>query len=409
MKCIYADWLVTCESDFLVLQEGAICFDKKILGIDTKANLQKKYPNESFEYLGENSVLMPGLINAHVHLEFSANATTLTYGNFVQWLLSLIQNREELIEKADKKLIDSELRKMLQTGTTTIGAISSYGFDLSSCVQTPLNVVYFTEILGSNPQMIDSVFVDFQERLKLAQEHESERFIPAVAIHSPYATHPILVQEVLKIAREKNMAVSAHFQESHAENEWLNYSSGEFEDFFKDMLDQHESLIKPSDFLYQFQGLEKLSFTHCVRANQKELKQIHDLGATIIHCPTSNRLLSNTALNLSYLEEIPLAMGSDGLSSNSSLNLFDELKNALFIHNNFNTNELCQKLLTAATKGGGVALGLQKGVLEEGYDADIISFILPDKVNDMQDIASAIVLHNKEVTKTYIQGNLITQ
>lgn len=221
------------------------------------------------------------------------------------------------------------------------------------------------------------------------------------------STHPILVQEVLKIAREKNMAVSAHFQESHAENEWLNYSSGEFEDFFKDMLDQHESLIKPSDFLYQFQGLEKLSFTHCVRANQKELKQIHDLGATIIHCPTSNRLLSNTALNLSYLEEIPLAMGSDGLSSNSSLNLFDELKNALFIHNNFNTNELCQKLLTAATKGGGVALGLQKGVLKEGYDADIISFTLQERVSNAQDLASAIVLHNREITQTFILGNLL--
>ena len=407
MKCFYADWLVTCDSDFLVLQDGAICFDEKILSVDTKANLQKKYPNESFEYLGANSVLMPGLINAHVHLEFSANATTLTYGNFVQWLLSLIQNREELIEKADKKLIDSELKKMLQTGTTTIGAISSYGFDLSSCAQTPLNVVYFTEILGSNPQMIDSLLMSFKERLKVAQEQASERFIPAVAIHSPYSTHPILVREVLKIAREKNMAVSAHFQESRAENEWLNYSSGEFEEFFKDMLDQHESLIKPSDFLYQFQGLKKLSFTHCVRANKKELKQIHDLGATIIHCPTSNRLLSNTALNLSYLEEIPLAMGSDGLSSNSSLNLFDELKNALFIHNNFNTKELCQKLLTAATKGGGVALGLQKGVLEEGYDADIISFTLPDRVKDAQDLASAIVLHNKEITQTFIQGEKI--
>ena len=404
MKYLYADWLLTCDDDFLVVQEGALCFDKKIKAVGTKKSLQQKYPDASFEYLGVNSVLMPGLINAHVHLEFSANATTLKYGNFVQWLLSVIQNREELIEKADKKLIDKELQKMLQFGTTTIGAISSYGFDLLSCAQTPLNVVYFTEILGSKPEMIDALFVDFKEKLKLAQDQASEHFIPAVAIHSPYSTHPLLVREVLKIARENNMAVSAHFQESHAENEWLNYSSGEFEHFFKDMLDQHEALTKPSDFLYQFQGLEKLSFTHCVRANKKELKQIHDLGASIIHCPTSNRLLSNTSLNLSYLEDIPLAMGTDGLSSNHSLNLFEEIKNALFIHNNFDTNELCQKLLSAATKGGGVALGLKKGVLKEGYDADLISFHLPDTLRDVEDLASAIVLHSKEITHTFIGG-----
>ncbi len=404
MKFFYADWLVTCDDDFSIIKDGAICFNEKIIDIGTYEDFKIKYPDENIEYLGKNSVLMPGLINTHVHLEFSANKTTLKYGNFVQWLFSVIKNREELIEKADKKLIDNELSKMIQNGTTTIGAISSYGFDMNSCIESPINVVYFTEVLGSKPDMIDTLFLDFKEKLKSAQQNSAKNFIPAIAIHSPYSTHPFLIREVLKIAREKDMAVSTHFQESTAENNWLNYSEGEFGAFFKDMLDQHTSLTKPSDFLYQFKDIKHLSFTHCVEANEQELQQIHDLGASIIHCPNSNRLLNNASLNLSYINNIPLAMGTDGLSSNHTLNMFEELRDAIFIHTNLEPNQLSQKLLLAATHGGAFALGLQKGILKKGYDADIISFQLPDTVEDKDELATAIILHTKQTTHTFIGG-----
>ena len=404
MKFLHADWLLICDESFSTIKNGAICFTDKIIDIDTIENFKEKYPNEDIEYLGANSILMPGLINAHVHLEFSANKTTLKYGNFVKWLFSVMENREDLIQKADKQLIDGELTKMLKNGTTTIGAISSYGFDMESCIQSPINTVYFTEALGSKADMIDTLFLDFKEKLKSAIANSSKSFIPAIAIHSPYSTHPFLIREVLKIAKEQDMTVSSHFQESKAENDWLNHSKGEFESFFKDMLDQHISLTHPSDFLNQFKGIKHLSFTHCVQANKKELKQIHDLGASIIHCPNSNRLLSNATINLSHLEDIPLAMGTDGLSSNHTLNLFEELKNAIFMHINFDPNHLAQKLLISATQGGANALGLNKGILKKDYDADIISFILPDTCESAKDIATSVILHSTQTTHTYIGG-----
>jgi len=404
MILIYANWLLTCDEDFKIIENGAIAFEEKIIDVGTIDELKIKYPNETIEYLGKNSVLMPGLINTHIHLEFSANKTTLQYGNFVKWLFSVMENREELIEKATKELIDNELQNMIVNGTTTIGAISSYGFDMESCIQTPLNVVYFTEILGSKPDMIDTLFTDFQAKLKSAITHSSSNFIPAIAVHSPYSTHPFLIREVLKIAHEKEMAVTAHFQESKAENDWLNYSTGDFESFFKDMLDQHKSLTKPSEFLEQFKNIKNLSFTHCVEANEKELGQIKDLGATIIHCPDSNRLLNNSILNMSYLENIPLAMGTDGLSSNNTLNIFEEIKNAFFMHTNLEANELAKKLLVASTSGGANALGLKKGILKKGYDSDIISFKLPDVCKHKEDLATAIILHPVNTTHTYIKG-----
>ncbi|MEA2049240.1 MAG: metal-dependent hydrolase [Campylobacterota bacterium] len=404
MKYIYADWLLVCDENFTIIKNGAISFDEKIRDIGTIDDFIEKYPLEEIEYQGSSSVIMPGLINTHVHLEFSANKTTLKYGNFVNWLFSVITHREDLIEKATEELIDNELKKMIKNGTTTVGAISSYGFDMNSCIKSALNIVYFTEILGSKADMIDTLFLDFQEKLKSAIAHKSDNFIPAIAIHSPYSTHPFLIREVLRIAKQNNMAVSTHFQESVAENDWLNNSSGEFEVFFKDMLDQHKSLTKPSAFLEQFKGLSPLSFTHCVEANEKELQQIKNLNGTIIHCPNSNRLLNNSVLNLSYLDDIPLAMGTDGLSSNHTLNMFEELKSSFFIHTNLEPTPLAKKLLIASTKGGADALGLNKGVLKKDFDSDIIVFKLPDICSDEEELATQVILHTTDVEKTFIKG-----
>ncbi len=404
MNFINSDWIVTCDDNFTIIQDGAIVFDEKIIEIDTKENIEKKYPNYNFSYQGEGSVIMPGLVNSHVHLEFSANKTTLKYGNFVKWLFSIISHRDELIEKATKELISSELKKMVEVGTTTIGAVSSYGLDLDACVESKLNIVYFTEVLGSKADMIDTLFSDFKQKLYLAKKKKSDRFFPAIAIHSPYSTHPFLVREVIKIAKEESLSVTAHFMESVAENDWLNYSQGEFETFFKEMLDQHIALQKPNEFLAAFKGVKNLTFTHCVEANEKELAQIKELGASIIHCPNSNRLLNNTILNLSHLNGIPMSLGTDGLSSNYTLDMFLEMRNAFFIHTNSEQLELAKKLILSATSNGAKCLGLQsKGSLEVGNDSDLITFQIPN-LEDENDLPTAIILHKTKINTTYIKG-----
>jgi cytosine/adenosine deaminase-related metal-dependent hydrolase len=404
MRIIQANWILVCNEAFDIIQNGAIAFDQTIHAVDTLENIQAQYPSVHVEVLGKNSVLMPGLINAHVHLEFSANKTTLKYGGFMPWLNSVIQSREALIAEATQEVIEAQLQKMLKTGTTSIGAISSYGFDLTPCVKSAMNVVYFSEIIGSKPEMVDALLADFKAKVQAAIQHKSKTFIPAVAIHSTYSVHPVLVREVLKYAKAHRMPVTAHFLESLDEKKWLKHSRGGFVDFFLNFLNQKQSITTSMEFLEQFEGITPLSFTHCVYANKKELAQIQALNASINHCPTSNRLLTNSKLNLRKTKEIPLSLGTDGLSSNTSLSLFDELKNALMIHTTYDIHKLCVKLLKAATKNAANALGLNKGVLKPKLDADIIAFYLPDGIEDKYDVAMQSILHTKEVEKTIIGG-----
>lgn len=404
MKIISANWIVTCDENNSIIENGAVVYDEKILEIGSFLEIKEKYPNLEIEELKENSVLMPGLINSHVHLEFSGNTTTLKYGNFYSWLTSVIKHREDLINKADKKLISTKLDRMKKTGTTTIGAISSYSFDIEACLNSPINKVFFCEVIGSKADMIDSLFADFKSRLNNAKKFASKNFIPAIAIHSPYSVHPFLLRETLKLAREENLAVSSHFLESKEEFEWLHKDQGSLLEFFKNFFNQEKAVSRPMDFLNQFTNLKNLSFTHCVEASDADLEKIKSLGASINHCVTSNRLLNNTKLDLNRLEDIPFTLGTDGLSSNNSLSMFDELRNALMAHYDKNVVDFSKILLKAATVNGSRALGLNKGVIEKDFDSDMIYFSLPDSVEDKNELPMHIILHTKFVDKVIIGG-----
>jgi cytosine/adenosine deaminase-related metal-dependent hydrolase len=407
MKIISANWIVTCDENNSIIENGAVVFDDKIIEVDSLSNIEKKYPQIEIIKLEKNSVLMPGLINSHVHLEFSSNTTTLKYGNFMSWLNSVITNRDDLINKADKKLISTKLDRMKKTGTTTIGAISSYSFDLEACVQSPINTVFYCEVIGSKGDMVDTLFADFKNRLNSAKKLKSKSFIPAIAIHSPYSVHPFLVRETLKLAREEQLSVSSHFLESPEESLWLNEDKGAFLDFFKNFLGQEKAVTKPMEFLNLFSNIKNLSFTHCVEVKDEEIEKIKSLGATINHCVTSNRILNNSKLDLSKLKDIPFSIGTDGLSSNNSLSMFDELRNVLITHWEKNIIDFSKVLLKSATVNPAISMGLNKGVIEKEFDADVIAFTLPDEIEDKDDLAMHIILHTKFVDKTIIGGEFV--
>ncbi|PHR26902.1 MAG: chlorohydrolase [Desulfotalea sp.] len=404
MKILKASWLLCLDNNSTIIENGAIVYDNKIVDVGQVAHIKKKYPDITIEDCGENTVLMPGLINSHVHLEFSANRTTLKYGNFMAWLHSVMSHRDTLIKRANTTLISARLTEMLHSGTTTIGAISSKGLDMEACLKSPINTVYYTEVIGSDIGALDTSLTDFKARINRAKCNQSPSFIPAIAIHSPYSTHPSLVKLVLNIAREENLSVTAHFMESEEESLWLHNDEGAFLTFFNDFLGQDKAATKPLDFLHQFNNIKHLSFTHCVAASPKELGTIRELGATINHCVTSNRILNNTRLDLTKLIDIDYSIGTDGLSSNNSLSMFDELRNALMMHWSVNINTLAKELLIAATRNGARALGVEKGTLTQGKDADMIVCTLPDSIENAEELYTHIILHTKRATQVIING-----
>lgn len=404
MKLLIADFLVPCNASFEIIEKGAVVFDETIIDVGQSEDLKQKYPHAELIETPPNSVILPGLINSHVHLEFSANQSMLRYGDFIPWLRSVIKHREELSALATTELITCKLQEMLKSGTTTLGAISSFGADLEACSQTPQRVVYFNEVLGSVPSAVDAMYGDFRGRFEASKAFTCKRFIPAVSVHSPYSTHPILAKKALQIAREEGCVVSTHFMESPAERAWIDEGKGDFETFFSAFNPHAKPMCSSVEFLELFEQ-NKTLFTHVVQATQNELEMIAEQKATVTHCPVSNRLLGVGKLDLKAVqkENINLTLGTDGLSSNISLSLWDEMRSALMMHAECELSSLAKTLLQSVTCNAAKALQLPCGVLEKERYSDLIVATLPQAC-EKEDVALQLILHTHQTHLTFIDG-----
>jgi len=403
MKIVSAKWLFDGEE---IHRDKAVAFEERIEAVDTKERLCALFPDAKVTEGGMRSLLMPGLINPHVHLEFGANRTQLRYGDFMEWLKSVIDRRDELVDACKARCYKEQIEQMLQVGITTFGAVSSYGLEMKACKAAPQRVVFFSEAIGSQPAAVDALYADFMQRLEESRKLADERFIPAAAIHSPYSVHPVLAKRIL--SETNDLPLSAHFMESPAEKEWLESGSGPFKHFFENFLGQSTPLCFPEEFLQLLNGRRTL-LTHAVQADDNLLEMVADAGHTVTHCPRSNRLLGCGRLRLERLDEldIPWLLGTDGLSSNTSLSLWDEMRAALMLHYRADANLLAKRVLRATTAAAADALGIEAGRIRKGAFADIVTLELPSPVESSEDLPLQLLLHVQEAEKVYIAGERV--
>jgi cytosine/adenosine deaminase-related metal-dependent hydrolase len=252
----------------------------------------------------------------------------------------------------------------------------------------------------------DMLYGDFMERVKASMSCEKTSYItPAIAIHSPYSVHPIILQKAVNVAKEHKLPLSTHFLESEAERQWLENGEGELKGFFKKFFNTDVPVTNIQEFMYAFDTYPT-HFTHCVQANQVELDYLAQRGHTIAHCPRSNRYLGVGRLAIEDLK-LPFTTATDGLSSNDSLSIFDELRAALLLHNDIPIQELATTLLKSVTSDAADALGLECGRIEVGKMADIVVVTLKEEPKREEEIALWSILHTKEVTSVYINGENI--
>ncbi len=400
MKIISAQWIFDGET---LHADRAVAFEKRIVALGDPKELKERYPEAETIEPEEPTVLLPGLINTHLHLEFGANATRLRYGDFMEWLQSVIASRDELVEACKAGCYRRQIRQMLRSGITTFGAVSSYGREMTACRAAPQRVVFFNEAIGSQPAAVDALYADFMQRVEESERLACDTFIPAVAIHSPYSVHPVLIKKILGQIGKRPL--SAHFMESPAEKMWLESGEGPFRPFFENFLQQRSPLCFPEEFLQLLEGRKAL-LTHAVQADERLLQMIAEAGHTITHCPRSNRLLGCGRLKLELLEEkgISWLLGTDGLSSNSSLDLWDEMRAALMLHSKAPLERLAMELLRAATSRAADALNLPAGRIQAGSFADLILVRLPQSVEDSAALPLQLILHTRRVEQLYIEG-----
>ena len=400
MRILRAKWVLVCDENFKILKEGAIVFDEKIIEVCSFASAASKYPQaEILDFSGD--IAMPAFINPHVHLEFSANKGTLRYGDFLDWLGSVIASRQQLDAAARGRLILEQIAAMMRSGVGTIGEISSFGGEAEACAQSGIRTVFFNEILGASKDAAAENISKFKQRFERAKALASSLFIPAVSVHSPYSTHPQITEFTIRLARENGLAISTHFMESAHERQWLRTGRGKLKAWLSKFNPAAAPFYSPQSFIAHFSGLRTL-FTHCVWVDDFSIfdPKLH----SITHCARSNRLLSKKRLSFKKLlaSGLNYNIATDGLSSNFSLSFLDELRANLMMHDELGLAELARALILGATRNAAAALGLNLGELKEGKLADIAVF---EGIEcEQSQLPLQLILQSKNAKSLFIEG-----
>ncbi|MCW5203847.1 amidohydrolase family protein [Desulfobulbus sp. US4] len=344
-----------------------------------------------------DAVLMPGLINAHTHLELSHLAYLSqepSPSSFTGWIGHMLAERAKA--DADKKTIVDAARTVLSQqqdqGVVAIADISNTGFIQELVPEFQGRLLCLKEYLGLRTSELAAALDSLKEEV----DHPNI----CCTAHAPYSTHLDLLRALKNRATRLGQIFSIHTAESTAEHDMISQGTGEMREF----LEQRgfwESSFQPTgsdskgsvSYLHQHGLLDSRTLcVHCLHVTDQEMDLLADTKAKICLCPSSNRYLGvGTAPLEKYLRKgILPALGTDSLTSNPELSIWREMHLLAEEHPTVDTADI----LRMATLGGAEALGLERtlGSLEAGKKAEILAVELPGHIKCVSDIQKYLVV-----------------
>lgn len=352
----YSEWIIPITS--APIHRGWIeISDHKILSIQDFPPSSKAITD-----LG-NSILLPSLINAHIHLEWSHRKQNIpNFSHFIEWLqfIKQLDHQHHLSEQDIQSAIDD----VYYSGTSVICEITNTKKTIPFLNNSPLISISYEEIVGWN----------------IAQLCNPTPHINLTP-HSLHGLKPNIIQSIIR-QHPKNNPLSIHFAESPEEIEFLENNSGSFKDFFN----RHyplQPIPSPEMPIVDYgkkMGLDQIQtlLVHGVQLNKPYIHELEKWKTSLCLCPRSNSItgVGTAPFHLLNQSSLNLCLGTDGLSSNHSLNLFDEMQFLNQIQSVFTP----EQILKMGTINAAKALNIDDkyGSLEPQKTNDILVF----KTND---------------------------
>ncbi|HEY6826043.1 MAG TPA: amidohydrolase family protein [Gemmatimonadaceae bacterium] len=345
-------------------------------------------------------ILVPGLINAHCHLELTAMRGFLEDLDFRRWILRLTSARQAVLDR--EALLDSArygIEEGLRAGITTYADTSDSAVGLQAMRDAAVRGIVYQEVFGPDPAQCAKSIADLREKVAGLRYLETPLVRVGVSPHAPYTVSDDLFKATASLAREMGLPVAVHIAESEIESRLVSTASGAFADGLRRRgISVERRAESPIALLDACGVLEaKPLLIHCVRVNAADVERIASSSSSVAHCPVSNAKLGHGVAPLLDLLEagIPVGLGSDSMASNNRMDLLEEARVALLAQRA--AGRLCDApqaadMIELATIAGARALGIdaQVGSLEEGKQADLAAFAI-DPAVPIQDPVAALV------------------
>lgn len=336
--------------------------------------------------------LMPGLVNAHTHLELSHLRDQIPpASDFVTWVRGVMATRRPGAGPSADTVaagIQAGIDEAVASGTVLVGDISNTLAPWTLLAASPLGGVLFNEIIRFNTP--DPVAVVAQACQQIDALPPAAGLRASLAAHAPYSVAPLVFRAIRdEIDRRPFLPYSVHLAESRDESEFIRTGGGQWRTFLEQVGSWDPAWTAPGgtpvDYLDDAGFVSGRSLVvHGVQMTGADLARIARRGATLVTCPRSNVYTGagRPPVEAFYAAGVPVAVGTDSLASTPDLNLFSELASMHALA----PNVPAARLIESATVVGARALGFESefGTLEPGKRARLLSVETPADVVDVE-------------------------
>lgn len=418
MRVLSSDFVLPISSEPIYHGSVAVRGDK-IVGVGTRDDIVKLFGDFQEENFGA-SVILPGFVNCHSHLEITAMRGLLddVEDDFVAWLLRLNDTRANLSEHDTELAATVGAVEGARSGVTCFADVGRFGrAGFEALAAAGLRGVVFQETnFSPDERTAEKDFYELAEKIRLLRNEETPLVHIGVSPHAPYTVSAKLFSLIAGYAAAENLKISIHAAESKEELRLMQNGTG----FFTGVYEKFGlNWVSPSCSSVEFlehTGILKLKplLAHCINVSAADIDLIGKHGAAVAHCPKSNAKFGHGSAPFEMMLDagVAVGLGSDSVASNNMCDMLDEARfAALGARNRPQSSRFvtAKEALEAATLGGAKAVGFGDiiGSLEPGKQADITVISL-DSISQapVNNIHAALVHSScaRDVTATVVAG-----
>jgi aminodeoxyfutalosine deaminase len=351
------------------IRDGAILVrDGRIAAVGTLDDVGRENPDADVRFFPRDTII-PGAVNAHAHLGFRRHDAP-EGGTFSGWLAKLIDRLPEK-EAWTAEAARNSAREAIEAGTTFMAESSPYGECLPQLAESGLAGTVYAEFfpheLGTPEEAVEFII----DKVRKLREGLPERVDAQVSVHSPYTVDPESSRLAARRTREEGWRLAIHLSESPEEVEFVRDGTGPLTDIFG-RNDWGGVGVSPVRYAESIELLAPTTIAAhlATGVSEEDIEVLARTGVAAAHCPRSNEYLGCGVSPVPRMIErgVRVGMGTDGLWSSPSMNVFEETLFAVKLHGFDGATGL-----RLATLEGARSLGIEAetGSLEAGKWADL--------------------------------------
>ncbi|MEQ8833723.1 MAG: amidohydrolase family protein [Miltoncostaeaceae bacterium] len=378
------------------IADGAVVIrGGRIVAVGPADEVAALHPDAAVDDLGASALIVPGFVDAHCHLEWSAFDGVIGPRPFGAWLADFFPRRRRM-DEADHLVAAIEgARAAAVAGTTLVADSGPTGAGVEALARAGLRGVVHLETFGA-PARDDEAraLADAVARRVVAAEERAVRIgagrvRAGLSPHAPYSVGPSLWRALAADPRTAGLSWATHVAESADEERLLAEGTGPLADLFA------AAGVTPGHWPHPQEGarvVARLSHhgalraglvaAHCVRLEDDDAAVLAAAGVAVAHCPRSNRHLQCGTAPLGALRAagVEVALGTDSPASGGDYDLRAEARACMAAHGPAGPG--AAEGLRLITAGGAAALGMGAvaGALSPGRPADLVVLEAPGPV-----------------------------